>query len=193
MSNGQMSEPMARAWAAIERVAEQQAKTEKTLDGLSDEHAKTEKAFRELNKQIGGLANKFGTYTEGLARTSIERILRKLGMQNVVFRAKVHKGARNEEYDMLGWCNGTRQEVVLVEIKSNLDERELQQTLRKLKNFFTFMPEHKGKKLRGLIAAVDLPEDMARRAAKLGLYLAQAADDNFKLVTPPAGFKPAAF
>jgi hypothetical protein len=73
--------------------------------------------------------------------------------------------------------NGQKQEVVLVAIKSNFDERELQQTLRKLREFFTFMPEHKGKTLRGLIAAVALPEAMARRAVKVGLYLAQASDE----------------
>ena len=55
------------------------------------------------------------------------------------------------------------------------------------------MPEHKGKKLRGLIAAVELPREMAHRAANLGLYLAQASDENFKLMPPPPGFKPAAF
>ncbi|MBI4326766.1 MAG: DUF3782 domain-containing protein [Chloroflexi bacterium] len=183
MTNEQANEPMAKAWAAIEQLSRE----------FEREHALTEKAIREVNKQIGGLANKFGSFTEGLARTSLARILRQLGMDVIIPHAKVHKGSRNEEYDMLGWSNGQKQEVILVEIKSNLDERDLQQTLRKLKQFFTFMPEHKGKTLRGLIAAVDLPEAMSRRAAQLGLYLAQASDENFKLVPPPKGFKPAAF
>jgi hypothetical protein len=167
---------------------------EAALDRLVHEHALTEKTVRETNQQIGGLANKFGSFTEGLARTSLTRILRRnLRVENIAKHVRLHKGNRNEEYDMLGWSNGDRQEVILVEIKSNLDERELQQMLRKLKDFFTFMPEHKGKKLRGLIAAVELPEAMARRGAQLGLYLAQASDENFKLVAPPKGFKPAAF
>lgn len=180
MTNEQTSEPMTKAWAAIEQ--------------LSREHALTEKAIREVNKQIGGLANKFGSFTEGLARTSLARILqREFHVENIAKHVRLHKGNRNEEYDMLGWSNGQKQEVILVEIKSHLDERDLQQTLRKLKEFFTFMPEHKGKILRGLIAAVELPEAMARRAAQLGLYLAQASDENFKLIPPPKGFKPAAF
>jgi len=174
---------MARAGAAVEQLAREFAR----------EHALTEKAIREVNKQIGGLANKFGSFTEGLARTSLARILRRLGMDVIVPHAKVRKGNRNEEYDMLGWSNGQRQEVIVVEIKSNLNERELQQTLRKLRDFFTFMPEHKGKTLRGLIAAVELPEAMVRRGTKLGLYLAQASDENFRLVPPPRGFKPATF
>lgn len=180
--------------AALARLTAEQAKLTAEQAKVAAERQRTERVLRELGRQIGGLSNKFGSYTEGLTHNSLRNILQKdLGMETILHEVEISRGSRNAEYDMLGFRNGKRPEAVLVEIKSHLGERELQQTLKKLKQFFTFFPEHKGKRLRGLIAAVHLPKGMAERVLQAGLYLASGADDNFKLLKPPRGFKPAAF
>ena len=56
---------------------------------LAESRASVDAALRELSRQIGGLGNKFGTFTEGLMYSSLQRILRdRLGMQNLAIDRK---------------------------------------------------------------------------------------------------------
>ncbi len=58
--------------------------------------------------------------------------------------------------------------------------------------FPKFFPEHKDKELRGLVAAVDLPQQLAQRVLRVGLYLARIRDDTFVLDVPD-DFEPRSF
>jgi hypothetical protein len=104
----------------------------------------------------------------------------------------VVKEVTEQEFDMLGSTNGANQRIFLVEIKSHLTEAELRKFERKLGEFFTFFPEHRGKALYGLIAAVDVARGLTERAAQRGIYLALAHDGTFALASP-AHFKPRSF
>lgn len=67
----------------------------------------TDRRLRELGEQIGGLGNKFGYFTEGLALPSLERILaERFGMENISPRHRVRRDGREQEYDVLAWANG---------------------------------------------------------------------------------------
>jgi len=46
------------------------------LAELSTAQKETDRQLKELGKQIGGLGAKFGSFTEGLALPSMEKILR---------------------------------------------------------------------------------------------------------------------
>ena len=59
----------------------------------------TDRKIKELGKQIGGLGNTFGAFAEGLAFSSIERILRvEFGMEAVTPRFSVIKGGEGQEF-----------------------------------------------------------------------------------------------
>jgi hypothetical protein len=180
------------------QAAEEHAKTEETLrqvtDRLAEEHAKTKETLRQVTKQLGGLGNKFGSFTEGLAYDSMRRILeRHFGAAVVSSRTRASHGGRSQEFDMVGVRNGPQGEVYLAEVKSELNAQELNKTLKKLREFFDFMPHFEGMKLYGLVCAVDVRGATADLVLREGLYLATAGDENFKLVKPPPGFKPRAF
>jgi hypothetical protein len=93
---------------------------------------------------------------------------------------------------MVASANGSDQRVFVAEIKSHLTEAELKKFERKLAEFFTFFPEHRGKALYGLIAAVDVARGLVGRAARRGIYLALAHDGTFTLASP-THFKPKKF
>ncbi|MCI0534062.1 MAG: hypothetical protein L0Z50_02425 [Verrucomicrobiales bacterium] len=152
------------------------------------------KTVERVTAQLGGLGNKFGTYTEGLAVGSMEKILHeRFHADNVFQRVKARKGGRHQAFDLVGVRNGTHHEVYVVEIKSELNEAELRKSLKKLREFFDFMPQYSGMKLFGIISAVDVRGALADRVLHEGLYLATAGDENFKLVKPPSSFKPKVF
>ena len=169
------------------RQAEEHAKTEAAQQ-------RTEETLRRVTQQLGGLGNKFGSFTEGLAFSSMRRVLqRHFHAGEISYRRQVRRNGHSQEFDIVGVANGKRQEVYLVEIKSLLDERELQKSLQKLREFFDYFPVYRGLKLYGIISAVDVRGALADRVLDEGLYLATASDENFKLVKPSRGFKPKVF
>lgn len=153
----------------------------------------TDKQLKELSKQIGGLGNKFGGFTEGMAYPSMKRILQeRFKMEYVSPRVEVRKNGESIELDVLAYSNEETKEVYIVEVKSRLREEHLKEIFRDLERFPHFFPEHKDKALYGVIAAVDVSEQMKRKVLKSGLYLAVIRDDTFHLDVP-ADFKPKRF
>jgi hypothetical protein len=153
----------------------------------------TDKQLKELGKQIGGLGSKFGGFTEGMAFPSMHKILtERFKMEYVSPRVEVRKNGETLELDVLAYSNGEVKEVYLVEVKSRLREDHLQEMLRDLKKIPRFFPEHNNKALYGIIAAVDVSEQMMQKVLDAGLYLALIRNDVFSLIVPK-GFKPKKF
>ncbi len=161
---------------------------------------RTDQQIRELlasqkrtDKQLGELGNRFGGFTEGMALPSIRDILyEKFEVDAVVTDARARRNGHSLQIDVVGITNGEVNEVYLVEIKSRLREESLQQILKHLRSFVTFFPEHRGRTLYGLLAAVDVPEELEKRVLSQGIYLARIHGDLFELVTP-VGFEPRGF
>ncbi len=62
----------------------------------------TDKQLKELGKQIGGLGSKFGSFTEGLALPSMEKILRqRFGMKVVSPSVRATEDGKHIEIDVL--------------------------------------------------------------------------------------------
>jgi hypothetical protein len=161
------------------------AEAEKTMEDLK-------RQIRELGKQLGGLGNKFGSFAEGMLIATVKRIFtEELGLPQAAERARsrviVGGSPRFMEIDVLGYANGERNAVCLAEIKSHLREDGIEQLLRQLAEFPRFFPEHAGKQMYGMIAAVDAPIDLQERVWREGLYLVLMHDDVAEL-TLPAGF-----
>jgi len=153
----------------------------------------TSRIIRELGKQIGSLGNKFGSFTEGLAFPALNKILRQqFGMDVVSPHLQAWKDSECLEMDVLSYANGEVNAVYIVEVKSHLREDSITQLLDILRRFPRFFPEHKGKKLFGILAAVDIPERLKGRVLGQGLYLARIQDEAFEMETP-MDFQPVDF
>jgi hypothetical protein len=81
---------------------------------------------------------------------------------------------------------------VVVEVKSRLRADGIDQILHTLARFPRFYPEHRGKKLIGVLAAVEAPPALRAQVLREGLVLATIRDDVFELQVP-ADFEPRAF
>jgi hypothetical protein len=137
------------------------------------------KRVDELGKQIGGLGNKFGSFTEGLMLPSVHRLLEeKFGVDSFLMRVRTKKNGRWFELDGFGYVNGTNNIGFIVEVKSHLDEESIAQTKRIMEEFGTFYPQYRGMVLHGVIATVDTgTEELRRKVADAGLYLVSVADE----------------
>ncbi len=146
---------------------------------------KADRRQQALRQEIGGLANKFGDFTEGLALPSMEKLLtERFGMECIAPNIRKRRNGRSLQIDVMAYANTETNAVYLVEVKSRLRDGSIEQMIRILDSFFEFFPEHRGKELYGILAAVDAPENLRIRAHRKGLYLARISGDVFELQVP---------
>jgi hypothetical protein len=154
---------------------------------------KTDKQLTELGKQLGGLGEKFGSFTEGLALPSMSKILsERFGMEVISPSVRVSKQGQHMEIDVLAYANSDVNEAYVVEVKSHAREESIEQLTKILERFRRFFPEHKDKAVYGILAAVDLSNELRERILKAGFYVARIHDQVFELDVP-ANFKPRVF
>lgn len=96
------------------------------------------------------------------------------------------------ELDVLAYANSDVNAVYVVEVKSHLREDGLEQMRKILRDFREFFPAHRDKKIYGILAAVDAPEDIRQKVLQEGIYLARIHDEEFELEVPE-DFKPRAY
>jgi hypothetical protein len=145
----------------------------------------TDRQLKELGKQIGGLGSKFGSFTEGLALPSMEKILRqRFGMEVISPSVRASKAGQHIEIDVLAYANGNLNTAYIVEVKSHAREESITQLKSILERFRTFFPEHKDKQLYGILAAVDMSPELRQKTLEEGFYVARIHDQVFELDTP---------
>jgi hypothetical protein len=174
----------------MKETAVQMQDTDRKMKETAVQMKDTDRKLKELGKQIGGLGNKFGTFAEGLAFASIERILRTdFGMEAITPRFSVVKGGESEEYDVLAYRNGEVKQGMIVEVKSSLDLTTIEQMQRKMDGIFRWMPEHRDKEFQGMVAYVDGSAAARQAVLAHGWHLVHVGEELFEMKTPP-GFVP---
>ncbi len=154
-------------------------------DELIRLRAETEKEWKKTAKIVGDIGNKFGSFTEGMAFPSMEKVLRKqFGMKTITTNYKTEAGSDSLGIDVLGLANGDVNTAVIVEVKSHLKTSGIEQMLKTLERFRRLHPEHADKKLFGIIACVSGSDESRREAQRAGLFVASIHDEVFELKTP---------
>ena len=192
ISRKKLSEELAES---SKKLSEELAESNKKLnDYLAKSRKENEKAMKELRQQIGGIANKFGSFTEGLALPSMTKILtKKFGMTTINPSVRVRdKNGNEQEIDVLAYANGEINTAFIVEVKSHLREEGIEQLLKQCRDFPLLFPELAHKKLYGILAAVDASQQLQQKVIAQGLYFAKIHDEQFSLCVPK-DFKPFCF
>ncbi len=182
-----------RAAEADRLFAESKAEADKRAAEADRRSKEIDKQLKELGRQIGGLGNKFGSFTEGLALPSVETLLfDTFQIDEFHKRWKKRVGDKRIEIDGLGLVNGARNEGYVVEVKSHLDMRAVEQVLEIMRNIRSYFPAFADKTFYAMIAAADVHEDAFQEAVKEGLYVVGFADELMTFAMPQ-GFVPKAF
>jgi hypothetical protein len=170
----------------MRELAESQKETDRRL-------RETDQKLREVGEQLGKLGNKFGSFTEGLALPSMTKILsRDFDMAFIAPRVRMRRNGHSMELDVFAYSKDPEGDAVVVEVKSHLQEDGLEQMRQILRDFREFFPEHAHRKVYGILAAVDVPDNLRAQVLREGIYLARIHDGQFELQVP-AGFQPRAF
>ncbi len=181
----ELATAQAELTAAQAELTAAQKETDRQLKETDRQQQKTDKQLKELGKQIGGLGAKFGSFTEGLALPSMETILRqRFGMEVVSPSVRVSKDGQHLEIDVLAYTNGELNTAYIVEVKSHAREESITQLKSILQRFRRFFPEHKDKKLYGILAAVHVSPELREKILQEGFYVARIHDQVFELDIP---------
>ena len=157
-----------------------QAETAKEIKQVQ---AQTAREIKQVNKQVGEMGNRWGSYTEDLAFPSLVSILEtRFQMDTIVQRARKRIGGRHIEIDVLAYANSTLNTAFVVEVKSNLQDENISELLETIANFYAYFPEHKDKKIFGMIACVSAADSAINLARKRGIYVVRVSDGIFKSV-----------
>lgn len=177
-----------------EQLLELFRETDAKIKELAEEHKKTElaqqeteKQIKELGRQIGKAHRERGTYTELILMPSIEEtLLNKFKYES--FDANLRRKSRTKDdeiqIDALGFTNSTRNELMIVEVKTQLESSDIKQLEKNIKRFDSFYPEHKDKKKYGLLVALYASKKLIEQVHKKGFYFATIKDDIIKLDNP---------
>ena len=187
-------------WQILAELATAQKATDLQLKEVSQaqketarQQKETDRQLKELGKQIGGLGAKFGSFTEGLALPSMEKILReRFGMEIISPSVRASKAGQHLELDVLAYANGHLNTAYIVEVKSHAREDSITQLKSILQRFRLFFPEHKNKQLYGILAAVDMSSELRQKTLQEGFYVARIHDQVFELDIPE-NFQPLSY
>jgi len=174
-----------------------QKESNREWEELKAYQKETARLISQNGKLIGDIGNKFGRFTEGMAEPSMRKLLgEKFGMTAIHPRSLFHSDDRSRtlEIDVLGYDrNEVRDEVYIVEVKSQLTPQGIDQALKTIADFRELGPASlRHRTIYGVVAAVDIPKGLDKTVTDRGLYLARISDDTFKLLVP-RDFKPKAF
>ena len=105
-------------------------------------------------------------------------------MEIVSPSVRARKGGEELEIDVLSYANSDINEVYIVEVKSHLREEGIKQLVNTIDKFRSFFPEHKDKKVYGILAAVEMSERLKEKVMSEGFYAARIRDEVVSLDVP---------
>jgi hypothetical protein len=146
---------------------EQSQETERLMRERSRE---TDRQIAQVNTAIGRLGNRLGDFIEDAVRPAAVRLFRERGIAVHEVHQQVFAEREGEAIEIDLWVvNDT--EAVAIECKSLLsvdDVNEHQERLAKVK---TLLPKSRDSRVLGAVAAMTIPDDVAKYADRQGLFV----------------------
>ena len=201
-SNFQRASEMLQEIVAIQKETEEIRKKNEAEIAEAEKRAKaqaeiTDRKIAELSEtsknhgqQIGGLGNKFGSFTESLAEPSLRRILEKnleADYQGWLLCGR-SRGSKDLEVDAWATARNGSGAAYLVEVKSRFKPKHINQVFRIVEKFREYRPEYRNKDVYPMLAVVEISAGHRELVWGSGITLIDIADGVFKLAEQPEGF-----
>ncbi len=158
------------------KIAETHQETERLLQQYAKEAAQRSK---ELDKKIGALSNRLGEFVEEMVKPSVLGLFQARGIQvRTVTRdmeSRDPKTGLAMQIDLF-LINGDS--CILIEVKSRLSHDDVNDHLERMEKFKPLFPEYQHKKALGAVAAMVIPDDVAKYAYRKGFFVIAQKGDN---------------
>jgi hypothetical protein len=181
--------------AILKQLAQSQQELSQAQQELSQAQKETDKQIKEtdkqinrVSKQIGELGNRLGEFVEWQVRPAVVRLFQERGIDVHEFHPGISVKRDNEglEIDLLV-VNDT--DAILVEVKSKLTQRDVDEHLQRLAKFKRLMPRFRDVKALGAVAAMIVPDEVASYGCRQGLFVLVQSGENV-IILNDAEFTP---
>ena len=134
------------------------------------------KGFKQLRKEISELNDSWGRFVENMVAPACKTLFlsRGIPVHRVSQRLQNWLEGETMEIDILV---ANQDHVLVVEVKSRLSVRDVQDFIEDLHDFRRFFPEYNKKHLYGAVAGIDIEKGADKYAYRQGLFvLAQTGE-----------------
>ncbi len=165
--------------------------TKKIINEVSEMQKENAEQQKKTDKQIGGLGNKFGDYTEAMARPAIRRILEERFHAHYLgpVRFKSTNEVEAVEVDAWGLSRNGTGTAYLVEIKSKFRDEHITQVWKQVERFRIHYSEIWGRPVYPMLAVVDISDKGRKKVWNAGIHLIEINDGVFQYAKPPKDFE----
>ena len=180
-SQQELSQSQQELSQAQKELSQAQKETDKQIK-------ETDKQINRVSQQIGELGNRLGEFVEWQVRPAVVRLFQERGIDVHEFHPGISVKRDNEglEIDLLV-VNDT--DAILVEVKSKLTQRDVDEHLQRLAKFKRLMPRFRDVKALGAVAAMVVPNEVASYACRQGLFVLVQSGENV-IILNDAEFTP---
>lgn len=150
--------------------------TDRQFKETDRQFKETDRKIQAVTESIGRLGNKLGAFVEEMIKPAAVALFRARGIDvHEVHRGvEAHRGGDTIEIDLLVVNTA---DVVAIECKSTLSIDDVNEHLVALQKLKTLLPTYSDKQVMGAVAAMVLPDEVARYAYRCGLFvLAQSGE-----------------
>ena len=179
------------------RMKETDRQMKKTDRQMKKTDLRIDKLSRSLDKTNGNFNDKWGKFVENLVAGDLVNLLSEWGINvnriqpRLVYpQSRHHRGG---EFDLVA-ING--KELVIVEVKSSLEKKDVDFFVKKLKIFKEVPTEYRDRKIYGGVAYIKCIKKADEYADSEGLFVIKAPGGTSKISTitnHPEKFKPKIF
>jgi hypothetical protein len=172
---------------------EQFQETDRKFQATDKKFQETDRQIKELKKVIGQLGGRLGDFVEEMVRPAVLRLFldRGLNVHQVFQNVTKYDDQRRfiMEIDLLAVNSDT---AVAIECKSHCSVEDVKEHLERLAMFKPQFPQYAGFQIHGAVAAMVMPDDVARYAYRQGLFVLAQSGDSILIRNDPA-FQPKAW
>jgi hypothetical protein len=168
----------------LKELAQSQQELNQSQQELSQAQKETDKQIKEtdkqinrVSKQIGELGNRLGEFVEYQVRPAVVRLFQERGIDVYEFHPglSVTRDHEGLEIDLLVVNDA---DAILVEVKSKLTQRDVDEHLQRLAKFKRLMPRFRDVKALGAVAAMVVPDEVTSYAYRQGLFVLVQSGEN---------------
>lgn len=171
-------------WKLFKETAESFKETDERFKETDRRFKETDKKFnetdrflKEVSASVGKLGNRLGEFIEDAVRPAAVRLFQSRGIvvHEVQQNVTVQRGEEGLEIDLMVVNDA---EGVAVECKSHLKIDDVNEHLERLAKLKRLLPRYANFKIMGAVAAMVIPDHVARYAASKGLFvIGQSGED----------------
>ena len=128
--------------------------------------------IREMNKQWGNLANKFGTLLEDIAYPAARPAIKKYfgcDPEFLAIRVRRKRAGVEGEFDIVAICERERR-VFLFEVRSTTRAQYIDEVKERKEKFKLLFPEHANKKITLIFVSLYIDEKFVDLLTEAGIY-----------------------